>query len=217
MSPRVTIGNSQYSQPYSYSIFNVSAMSFGLLSPNAVLALNGGAKIGRFAHNTGEGGLSHYHTEPGGDIIWQIGTGYFGARNKTGGFLADVFSGNAKHPYVKMIELKLSQGAKSGHGGILPAKKNTPEIAKIRNVNPGEIVLSPPAHSAFNTPIKMMEFIGQLRELSSGKPVGFKLCIGQKSEFIGICKAMIKTDIYPDFITVDGGRRQNRFGSCSVR
>lgn len=205
MSPRVIIGNSQCSQPYSCSIFNVSAMSFGSLSSNAILALNGGAKIGGFAHNTGEGGLSHYHTEPGGDIIWQIGTGYFGARNKEGGFSPEVFSGNAQHPNVKMIELKLSQGAKPGHGGILPAKKNTPEIAKIRNVHPGETVLSPPFHSAFNTPIEMLEFIKQLRDLSGGKPVGFKLCIGQKSEFIGICKAMIKTGIYPDFITVDGG------------
>lgn len=203
--PRVLIGSSQCSQPYSCSLFNVSAMSFGSLSKNAVLALNGGAKIGGFAHNTGEGGLSPYHTELGGDVIWQIGTGYFGARSKDGKFSPEVYAANAKHSSVKMIELKLSQGAKPGHGGILPAKKNTPEIAKIRNVNPGEAVLSPPFHSAFNTPVEMMQFIGQLRELSGGKPVGFKLCVGLKSEFISICKAICKTGIYPDFISVDGG------------
>lgn len=203
--PRILVGSSQCTQPYSCSIFNVSAMSFGSLSKNAVLALNGGAKIGGFAHNTGEGGLSPYHLELGGDLIWQIGTGYFGARTKEGQFSPEVYSKNAQHPHVKMIELKLSQGAKPGHGGILPAKKNTLEISKIRNVEPGTAVLSPPFHSAFNTPIEMMEFIQQLRELSGGKPVGFKLCLGLKSEFIAICKAIRQTGIYPDFISIDGG------------
>jgi glutamate synthase domain-containing protein 2 len=204
-NPRVVIGGKDCKQPYSCSIFNVSAMSFGSLSSNAIMALNGGAKIGSFAHNTGEGGLSPYHTKMGGDLIWQIGTGYFGARTKDGKFSGELFKENAAHASVKMIELKLSQGAKPGHGGILPAKKNTPEIAKIRNVEPGEAVLSPPFHSAFSTPIEMLEFIQQLRTLSGGKPVGFKLCLGLKSEFIGICQAMVKTGIKPDFITVDGG------------
>ncbi len=204
-NPRVVIGGKDCTQPYSCSIFNVSAMSFGSLSSNALLALNGGAKIGNFAHNTGEGGISSYHTKMEGDLIWQIGTGYFGARTPEGQFSGEVFKENAAHSSVKMIELKLSQGAKPGHGGILPAKKNTPEIAKIRNVKPGEAVLSPPFHSAFSTPIGMLEFIQELRTLSGGKPVGFKLCLGLKSEFISICQAIKKTGIYPDFITVDGG------------
>ncbi len=204
-SPRVLIGNKDCKLPYSASIFNVSAMSFGSLSSNAIRALNAGAKIGGFAHNTGEGGMSRHHLEEGGDIIWQIGTGYFGARDENGNFSPEVFAKNAATPQVKMIELKLSQGAKPGHGGILPAKKNTPEIAAIRHVKPNTTVYSPPYHSAFNSPRELVQFIAQMRELSGGKPVGFKLCIGRKSEFIAICKAMIELDSYPDFITVDGG------------
>ncbi|MGN6508194.1 MAG: FMN-binding glutamate synthase family protein, partial [Chitinophaga sp.] len=203
--PRVTIGNKDCTQPYSASIFNVSAMSFGSLSSNAIEALNAGAKIGNFAHNTGEGGLSPYHLKHEGDIIWQIGTGYFGCRDDDGNFSGELFAKKAAAPQVKMIELKLSQGAKPGHGGILPAKKNTPEIAAIRHVKPGTTVYSPPFHSAFSNPRELVLFIQRMRELSGGKPTGFKLCIGRKSEFIGICKAMIELDIYPDFITVDGG------------
>ncbi|HFA51454.1 MAG TPA: FMN-binding glutamate synthase family protein [Bacteroidetes bacterium] len=203
--PRITIGGPDCKQPYSCSILNVSAMSFGSLSKAAIMALNGGAKTGGFAHNTGEGGISPYHLEFGGDLIYQVGTGYFGSRRKDGGFSPEKFAERAALPSVKMIEIKLSQGAKPGHGGILPAKKNTPEIAAIRGVEAGKAVLSPPAHKAFSTPIEMMEFIAQMRQLSGGKPIGFKLCVGRKSEFIGICKAMIKTGIKPDFISVDGG------------
>lgn len=204
-NPRVLIGNRDCKQPYSASILNISAMSYGSLSKQAVMAMNGGAKLGGFAHNTGEGGISPYHLKAGGDLIWQIGTGYFGCRDNEGKFAPELFAKNAALPQVKMIELKISQGAKPGHGGILPASKNTPEIAAIRNVEPGTLVASPPFHSAFNTPKEMVLFIKQLRDLSGGKPVGFKLCIGHKSEFIAICKAMIALDIYPDFITVDGG------------
>lgn len=204
-NPRVRFGGRACKQPYEASVLNVSAMSFGSLSKNAVLALNGGAKMGGFAQNTGEGGLSPYHLEPGGDIIWQIGTGYFGARTKDGKFSDDAFQKNATLPNVKMIEIKLSQGAKPGHGGILPAKKNTPEIAAIRLVEPGTTVFSPPYHSAFSTPIELIQFIKRLRELSGGKPVGFKLCIGRKSEFLSICKAMVHLNTFPDFITIDGG------------
>jgi glutamate synthase domain-containing protein 2 len=203
--PRVVVGGKDCTQPYLASILNISAMSFGSLSKNAVLALNGGAKKGGFAHNTGEGGLSPYHLEPGGDVIWQIGTGYFGARDKAGNFNDDAFKANAIRPNVKMIEIKLSQGAKPGHGGILPAKKNTPEIAAIRLVEPGTTVFSPPFHSAFSTPVELIRFVERLRKLSGGKPVGFKLCIGRKSEFLSICKAMIQLDSYPDFISIDGG------------
>jgi glutamate synthase domain-containing protein 2 len=203
--PRVRFGGARCKQPYDMSILNVSAMSFGSLSKNAILSLNAGAKIGNFAHNTGEGGLSPYHLEPGGDVIWQIGTGYFGARDDNGNFSGDIFKANATKPTVKMIEIKLSQGAKPGHGGILPAAKNTPEIAAIRHVKAGTTVFSPPFHSAFSTPIELVKFIQNLRELSGGKPVGFKLCIGRKSEFLSICKAMIQMNIYPDFITIDGG------------
>lgn len=202
--PRILIGNKDCQQPYSCSILNVSAMSYGSLSGNAIEALNGGAKIGGFAHNTGEGGISPAHLKHGGDIIWQIGTGYFGCRNNEGGFDANKFVERATLPSVKMIELKISQGAKPGHGGILPATKNTPEIAKIRAIEPHITVASPPFHSAFRTPKEMVLFIHQMRTLSGGKPVGFKLCIGIKSEFLAICKAMIELDIYPDFITVDG-------------
>ena len=205
MSPRVTVGGPDCLKPYSASVYNISAMSFGSLSENAILALNSGAKIGGFAHNTGEGGLSHYHLQPGGDIIWQIGTGYFSCRHKDGTFDYDAFGQRAVLPQVKMIEIKLSQGAKPGHGGILPAAKVTPEIAKIRLVEMGQDVISPPYHTAFTNPLEMMAFIKKLRELSEGKPIGFKLCLGHKSEFLAICKAMISTGIYPDFITVDGG------------
>lgn len=204
-NPRVMIGNKDCTQPYSASIFNVSAMSFGSLSSNAIEALNAGAKIGGFAHNTGEGGISPYHLRHNGDIIWQVGTGYFGCRDDDGNFSPAVFTKTASLPQVKMIELKLSQGAKPGHGGILPAKKNTPEIAAIRHVKPNTTVYSPPFHSAFNNPKELVLFLQQMRELSGGKPVGFKLCIGRKSEFIGICKAMMELDLYPDFITIDGG------------
>ena len=203
--PRIRFGGKECTQPYDMSVLNVSAMSFGSLSKNAVLALNAGAKIGGFAHNTGEGGLSPYHLEPGGDVIWQIGTGYFGARTEDGNFSDDAFQKNATRASVKMIEIKLSQGAKPGHGGILPAKKNTPEIAAIRLVKPGTTVFSPPFHSAFSTPIELLQFVQKLRKLSGGKPVGFKLCVGRKSEFLSICKAMVQLGIYPDFITVDGG------------
>jgi glutamate synthase domain-containing protein 2 len=203
--PRVLVGGPACKQPYSASIFNISAMSYGSLSKNAILSLNSGAKIGGFAHNTGEGGLSPYHLEPGGDVIWQIGTGYFGCRNKDGTFNFDLFAERAVLPNVKMIEIKLSQGAKPGHGGILPAKKVTDEIAKIRLVEKGKDVLSPPYHSAFSTPLELLYFIQKLREKSGGKPIGFKLCVGRKSQFLAICKAMVKTGIMPDFITVDGG------------
>ena len=203
--PRVLVGGPDCKQPYSASIFNISAMSFGSLSKNAIMALNGGAKMGGFAHNTGEGGLSPYHLQPGGDIIWQIGTGYFGCRNADGTFNGDAFAERAKYPNVKMIEIKLSQGAKPGHGGILPASKVTDEIAKIRLVEKGKDVISPSYHRAFSTPLELVHFIKKLRDLSEGKPIGFKLCIGQKNQFIAICKAMIKTGIMPDFITVDGG------------
>jgi len=204
-NPRVRFGGKDCQQPYDLSVLNVSAMSFGSLSKNAILALNAGAKIGGFAHNTGEGGLSPYHLEPGGDVIWQIGTGYFGARSEDGKFSDEAFQKNATRPNVKMIEVKLSQGAKPGHGGILPAKKNTPEIAAIRLVKPGTTVYSPTFHSAFSTPIELIQFIDRLRKLSGGKPIGFKLCIGREAEFLSICKAMVKLNSYPDFITVDGG------------
>ncbi len=203
--PRVIVGNKDCKQPYSCSLLNISAMSFGSLSTAAVQSLNGGARIGGFAHNTGEGGISPYHLVEGGDLIWQIGTGYFGARDDHGNFSIDIFKKNVSRPEVKMVEIKISQGAKPGHGGILPAAKNTPEIAAIRHVKPYITIYSPPYHSAFSTPRELVLFIQQLREASGGKPVGFKLCIGHKSEFIAICKAMVELDIYPDFINVDGG------------
>ncbi len=202
---RFTIGGPDCKYPYNSSILNISAMSFGALSKNAIRALNGGAKDGGFAHNTGEGGLSHYHLEMGGDIIWQIGTGYFSARDHDGRFSDAEFSKRATLPQVKMIELKISQGAKPGHGGILPAAKITEEISRIRGVPMDRDVLSPPSHSAFSTPVEMMNFIQRLREMSGGKPVGFKLCIGKRREFLSICKAMEKTGITPDYIDIDGG------------
>lgn len=203
--PRVLIGGPNCKQPYSCSLFNVSAMSFGSLSSAAILALNGGASIGNFAHNTGEGGISPYHTDPGGDLIYQIGTGYFGCRSKDGNFDEELYKQRTALPSVKMIELKLSQGAKPGHGGILPAKKNTEEIAKIRNVEPGVAVLSPPYHKAFSEPKGLLQLIKKMQDLSEGKPVGFKLCVGHRSEVFAICKAMLETGIQPDFIAVDGG------------
>ncbi|WP_272968018.1 FMN-binding glutamate synthase family protein [Alteromonas australica] len=203
--PRVNIGGPDCKKPYSASVLNISAMSFGSLSKNAILALNKGAAKGGFFHNTGEGGLTPYHLENGGDVVWQIGTGYFGCRTKDGRFDEKTFEEKAQLEQVKMIEIKLSQGAKPGHGGILPAYKNTPEIADIRGVEPGTQVDSPPRHSAFSTPIEMVDFIAKLRKLSGGKPVGIKLALGRKSEFVAMCKAMVKTGVTPDFITVDGG------------
>ncbi len=202
---RVSVGGPGCLQPYRASILNISAMSFGALSKNAILALNNGAKIGGFAHNTGEGGISPYHLQHGGDLIWQIGTAYFGCRDDAGNFSAEVFREKANLASVRMIEIKLSQGAKPGHGGILPADKNTAEIAYIRGVEAGTQVNSPATHSAFDSPLGLIKFITQLRELSGGKPIGIKLAIGRESEFIAICKAMVETGIYPDFITVDGG------------
>lgn len=201
---RIDIGGPQCEQPYNASILNISAMSFGSLSDRAVLAMNGGAKIGNFAQNTGEGGISDYHLQEGGDLIWQIGTGYFACRNYDGSFNEAAFKKNATRPEVKMIELKLSQGAKPGQGGILPAKKNNEEIAVARDVEPFCDIISPSYHTAFSTPNGMMEFIQQLREMSEGKPVGFKLCIGHRKEFLAICKAIHETGIKPDFITIDG-------------
>lgn len=199
-----TIGGPDCTQPYEAAYLNISAMSYGSLSKQAVLALNKGAKMGGFYHNTGEGGVSPYHLKNGGDLVWQIGTGYFGCRSKTGTFDPEKFKKNAALNEVKMIEIKLSQGAKPGHGGILPGKKVTEEVAAIRGVDIGKDVNSPPAHSAFSTPIELLQFIKQLRELSNGKPIGFKLCVGKKREFLSIVKAMLETKIMPDFITVDG-------------
>jgi glutamate synthase domain-containing protein 2 len=201
---RVMVGGPECRQPYSTSLFNISAMSFGALSANAIRALNKGAKLGGFAHDTGEGGFSRYHREFGGDIIWEIGSGYFGCRNEDGSFCAERFAAQAVEPQIKMIEIKLSQGAKPGHGGVLPGPKVTPEIAAARGVPVGIDCISPATHSAFSTPIEMMHFIRRLRELSGGKPVGFKLCIGHPWEFMGICKAMLETGILADFVVVDG-------------
>ena len=204
-NPRVRVGGADCKKPYDLSLLNVSAMSYGSLSANAIMALNGGAAIGGFAHNTGEGGISPYHAKLGGDLIYQIGTGYFGCRSEEGGFSAENYKKTIANANVKMVELKLSQGAKPGHGGILPAKKVTPEIAEIRNVKMGEDVLSPPFHKEFDSPVGLLQFLKKLRDLSDGLPVGFKLCVGNRFEFIAICKAMIKTGIKPDFIAVDGG------------
>ncbi|NBD20427.1 FMN-binding glutamate synthase family protein [Aquabacterium fontiphilum] len=197
-------GGTSCAQPYDASLFNISAMSFGALSAHAVLALNGGARKGRFAHDTGEGSISRYHREPGGDLIWEIGSGYFGCRTAEGGFDPDCFAANARLPQVKMIELKLSQGAKPGHGGVLPGPKVTPEIAEARGVMVGQDCVSPATHSAFQTPLEMMAFIERLRALSGGKPVGFKFCVGHVWEWFAMAKAMRETGIWPDFIVVDG-------------
>jgi glutamate synthase domain-containing protein 2 len=201
---RVTVGGPDCAKPYSASVFNISAMSFGALSPNAVRALNAGAKKGGFAHDTGEGGVSPYHRENGGDIIWEIGSGYFGCRNRDGSFNPDLFAKVSGDDQIKMVELKISQGAKPGHGGVLPAAKVSEEISKIRGVPMGEDCISPARHRAFSTPIEMMQFVANMRKLSGGKPAGFKMCIGHPWEFLAICKAMQESGIYPDFIVVDG-------------
>ena len=202
---RIRVGGAACTQPYSLSVFNISAMSFGALGGNAVLAMNTGAKLGDFAHDTGEGGISRHHRGGGGDLIWQIGTGYFGCRKQNGDFDPELFETNASDPQVKMIEIKLSQGAKPGHGGILPGPKVTEEIAEARLVEVGKTVFSPTAHTAFSTPLEMVAFVAQLRELAGGKPVGFKICIGEPREFMAIVKAMLETGIVVDFIVVDGG------------
>ena len=201
---RIMIGGPECTRPYSASVFNISAMSFGALSPNAVRALNAGAKKGGFAHDTGEGGVSPYHQENGGDLIWEIGSGYFGCRTRDGAFDPEAFARVATLDQIKMVELKISQGAKPGHGGVLPAAKVSEEISRIRGVALGEDCISPAGHSAFATPLEMMAFIGEMRRLSGGKPAGFKLCIGHRWEFLAICKAMLQTGIYPDFIVIDG-------------
>ena len=201
---RIAIGGPQCRLPYSASIFNISAMSFGALSANAIAALNRGARMGRFAHDTGEGSISPYHREHGGDLIWEIGSGYFGCRTEDGRFDPHRFAEQARSPQVKMIEIKLSQGAKPGHGGILPGHKVSAEIAETRGVRAGEDCISPAAHSAFRTPAELLQFVASLRELSGGKPVGFKFCLGHPWEFMGIAKAMLATGITPDFIVVDG-------------
>jgi glutamate synthase domain-containing protein 2 len=201
---RVTVGGPECKQPYSVSVFNISAMSFGALSANAVRALNQGAKAGNFYHDTGEGSISQYHREHGGDLVWEIGSGYFGCRNDDGSFNLEKFKTNATAPQVRMIELKLSQGAKPGHGGVLPAAKVTPEIAAARGVPMGVDCVSPASHSTFSTPIEMLEFLVTLRDASGGKPVGFKFCVGHPWEWFALAKAMAETGITPDFIVVDG-------------
>lgn len=200
---RVTVGADR-AQPYSMSVFNVSAMSFGALSANAIRSLNRGAKIGGFAHDTGEGSISPYHRAEGGDLIWELGSGYFGCRRADGSFDPELFARQAADPQVKMIEVKLSQGAKPGHGGVLPAAKITPEIAATRGVPMGVDCVSPAAHSEFSTPLELLQFVDRLRNLSGGKPTGFKLCIGHPWDFFGVVKAMLESNILPDFIVVDG-------------
>jgi glutamate synthase domain-containing protein 2 len=201
---RLTIGGPACSKPYDASVFNISAMSFGALSSNAIRALNRGAKLGGFAHDTGEGGISAYHREGGGDLIWEIGSGYFGCRTPDGRFDPDMFAAAAGDPQIRMIEVKLSQGAKPGHGGVLPRAKITAEIAAIRGVPMDRDCVSPACHSAFSSPVGLLEFLDRLRTLSGGKPVGFKLCIGHPWEFLGIVKAMVETGLRPDFIVIDG-------------
>lgn len=202
---RVQLGGERTKQPYQSSVLGISAMSYGSLSAAAIEALNRGAAEGGFCHNTGEGGISRHHLGPGGDLCWQIGTGYFGARAKDGTFDAGLFQENAQRPAVKLIELKLSQGAKPGHGGILPAAKITDEVAEIRNVGKEHDVLSPPGHSAFDSPQGLVEFVEKLRELSGGKPVGIKLCVGIPTDVIAVVRAMQETGLGPDYIVVDGG------------
>ena len=201
---RVVIGQHTCAQPYHASVFNISAMSYGSLSPNAILALNKGAKLGGFAHDTGEGAISRFHREHGGDLIWEIGSGYFGARHEDGSFDPERFASNARDAQVKMVELKLSQGAKPGQGGILPAAKITEEIAETRGIPRGKDCVSPPYHTVFSTPVGLLEFIDSMREMSGGKPAGFKLCVGHPWEFMAVCKAMVETGRHPDFIVVDG-------------
>ncbi|WP_024793730.1 FMN-binding glutamate synthase family protein [Tomitella biformata] len=202
--PRVRIGGPDCLQPYDMALYNVSAMSFGALSGNAIEALNSGAARGGFAHDTGEGGISPYHLKHGGDLIWEIGSGYFGCRTADGHFDPDLFTAKAQLAQVKCVSIKISQGAKPGLGGVLPGPKVSPEIAETRGVPVGQTVVSPPSHSAFGTPRELCEFIAELRRLSGGKPVGFKLCVGARREFLGICKAIRATGISPDFIIVDG-------------
>ena len=201
---RIEIGVGACTRPYSASIYNISAMSFGSLGAAAVRAMNKGAKMGNFAHNSGEGGLSCHHREFGGDLIWQIGTGYFGCRTDDGDFDPDRFAEQAAQEQVRMIEVKISQGAKPGHGGILPGAKVTPELAEARGVPVGVDCVSPAFHRSFGTPIELLEYLTRLRELAGGKPVGFKLCVGRADDFFAVCKAMIETGLHPDFITVDG-------------
>ncbi len=201
---RVQVGGPQCSAPYAMSLLNVSALSFGALSGNAISALNLGARLGGFAHDTGEGGISRYHLQHGGDLVWELGSGYFGCRTETGDFDPRQFADNVANPQVVAVSIKLSQGAKPGVGGIMPAAKVSPEIAEARGVPAHETCVSPPAHSQFSTPVGLLQFVAQLRELSGGKPVGFKLCVGRGSDFLAICKAMRSTQIYPDFIIVDG-------------
>jgi glutamate synthase domain-containing protein 2 len=202
---RVTVGGPECAHPYSASVFNISAMSFGAISPNAIRALNEGARRGDFYHDTGEGSLSPYHRENGGDIVWELGSGYFGACERAGVFSEARFAEKAHLAQVKMIELKLSQGAKPGHGGVLPAPKVTAEIAATRGVAIGEDCISPARHSTFDTPEGLLHFIARLRELSGGKPTGFKMALGHPWEWFGVAKAMRTTGILPDFIVVDGG------------
>ncbi len=201
---RLSIGEGTCKQPYSSSLLNISAMSFGSLSARAIEALNAGAAQGNFAHNTGEGSISRYHRMHGGDLIWELGSGYFGCRAPDGGFDRGQFTDNASSDQVKMIEVKLSQGAKPGHGGVLPGEKVTAEIAEARGVPIGKTVNSPAAHSTFSTPIEMLQWLTELRDLSGGKPVGIKLCVGQPHELMALGKAMLETGMHPDFITVDG-------------
>ena len=201
---RVVVGGPDCKQPYSASLLNISAMSFGSLSGAAIRALNKGAKMGGFAHDTGEGSFSVHHAEFGGDIVWDIASGYFGCRNADGTFCEENFAATAANPQIKMIEIKLSQGAKPGHGGVLPAAKVSPEISAARGVPMCQDCVSPARHSAFSTPVEMMRYIARLRDVSGGKPVGFKLCIGYKVEFMALCKAMIETGVTPDFIVIDG-------------
>jgi glutamate synthase domain-containing protein 2 len=202
---RVTVGGPGCKRPYSMALLNVSAMSFGALSANAIRALNLGAKLGGFAHDTGEGGLASYHLENGGDLVWEIGSGYFGCRTPDGRFDPEIFRDKVNVDSVKCVSVKLSQGAKPGLGGVMPAVKVTPEIAEIRGVPVGVKCVSPAYHTAFSTPRELIEFVAKLRDLADGRPTGFKLCIGHGSEFLGICKAMIELEVYPDFIIVDGG------------
>jgi glutamate synthase domain-containing protein 2 len=201
---RLPIGGPDCKQPYQSSLLNISAMSFGSLSARAIEALNKGAALGQFAHDTGEGGISRYHRAHGGDLIWEVGSGYFGCRADGGGFDPDRFAETAADDQVKMIEIKLSQGAKPGHGGVLPGPKVTPEVAEARGIEPWQTCNSPAAHSAFSTPVEMMQFIARLRELSGGKPIGFKLCVGMPHEIMALVKAMLETGVTPDFMVIDG-------------
>jgi glutamate synthase domain-containing protein 2 len=213
----MTIGGKDCTQTYASSLLNISAMSFGSLSANAIRALNKGAKLGGFAHDTGEGSISRYHRENGGDLIWEVGSGYFGCRTDDGRFDPDKFAAQARELQVKMVEIKISQGAKPGHGGVLPGAKVTSEIAETRGIPLGVDCISPARHSAFDTPLELLQFIVRLRELSGGKPVGFKLSLGHPWEFFGICKAMLETGITPDFIVVDGGEGGHRCGAAGIR